>query len=374
MANLRALRWVVIGGMSGAMGVAALMAGCSGDDNGGTPAEGGADSTSDVVQTPDTSTDTAKESAADASKGGDAVATDGGTGGDAKAGDATNGGDATGSDAQTGDASDAMKGGDATDAPSEANTIPPGLLAYPGQHAAAFCSGISKCCAADAGAFSQATCKAAWVVGGWDNTTLPNTTSIYDAGHLTFNATQAAACVAALNGFTCTTGPAFTPAQYAAITNACLGVLGGTIPIGTRGCTSSWECASGSWCNLNVDGGSPPADAGDGAAPTPTGVCTALLATGAACTLDEMCSYVGTQKPASFCQLLGGDGGVQATGTCQAAQADNAPCGDVNQGAYFDDQACTSQLCGDPFTCGTNVTIPTSNFCGGYPPSDGGTD
>ena len=256
--------------------------------------------------------------------------------------------------------------GDATvgDGGGDGPTIPPGLLAYPSQHAQALCEGIGKCCPQyDGGAFDLAACEAASLTSGWDNTTLPTRISVYDAGHLTFNAMQAKVCVTALQGFTCTGSGQYAADQYAAITNSCLGVLGGTIPIGTGGCTSSWECASGAWCNLAVG-------AGAGA-----GFCAALLPIGAPCTLDEMCSYVGTQKPATYCDLLGGDGGVSTAGQCQPARADNVPCGDLNQGIYFDDQACSSQLCGDDFTCGTAVTIPTPmNFCTGYPYPDAGGD
>jgi len=430
MASLRAVALAMIGGAV-AVVAASQIAGCGGDDSGVTPAadsgaETGSSSSSGGSSSGASGSGSGSGSSSSGSSGSSSGTKDGGgsSGSDSGSSGSSSSGAGSGSgaidggsssssgsgsssgahleagadadaapkpDATSPDASDATTGSDAGDAgdasdtgkvldaadASEGNTIPPGLLAYPSQHAKALCEGIGKCCPQyDAGAFDLAACEAASLTSGWDNTTLPNTISIYDAGHLAFNAMQAKVCVTALQGFTCTGSGQYTAAQYAAITNACLGVLSGTIPIGTGGCTSSWECTSGAWCNLAADGGTEYApDAGDAAPGTHTGVCTALLANGSPCTIDEMCSYVGSQKPAAYCNLLGSDGGVSGSGTCHAAQADSAACGDPNQGVYFDDQACTSQLCGDDFTCGTPVTIPTpTNFCPGYPYPDGGAD
>lgn len=231
--------------------------------------------------------------------------------------------------------------------------LPIGILDYPGQHALALCQGLFNCCPQDAGSLDGGACQAAFSVGGWDNTTLPLDLTIFDAGKMYFNPSQASLCIAALQAAPCGASGQLTATQYATITNRCLGVLSGAISIGLGGCTSSWECAPGAWCNMSEDGG-----AG-------TGVCDALVAVGGACTLDEMCSSVGTQQPETFCNLVGTDGGVESTGTCQAVLANGVQCGDLNSG-FFDDQACAARLCGDPFTCGTPVTIPSAGFCAAY--------
>src|SRR6202011_4238802 len=103
------------------------------------------------------------------------------------------------------DASDAASALDASDA-ADAKVIPPGLLAYPSQYATAFCTGIANCCGLDAGGFDFSTCESDWRIGGYRGvpSILPGA-DVASRGYLTFNPTQAAQCVAAVQAWPCGT-------------------------------------------------------------------------------------------------------------------------------------------------------------------------
>ncbi len=233
---------------------------------------------------------------------------------------------------------------DASDA-SDAMTIPPGLLAYPGEYATAFCTGIANCCGLDAGGFDFPTCEGDWSISGYRGlpTILPSP-AVTNRGNLTFNATQAASCVAAVQAWPCGT---FTAADNAAIISACLDVLGGTIPIGGTGCQSSFECVSGAYCNA-------------------AGTCSALVTQGGTCTLDEQCTYVGTLQPELACDLYPSDGGSPTTGTCQPPKASGASSKCFNANT-ISDLMCSSRLCDDTVSsCGNTATNPWPPICANY--------
>src|ERR1017187_1019010 len=153
---------------------------------------------------------------------------------------------------------------DASDGEAGLNAI----QQYAARYGDAYCTGLGKCCPGyDAGAFDHAACANAWTTSGWEFTLPPNSV-VYARNNLLFNEAASAGCIAALENFACTP-PSGTPltnaTQYAAVTNACLGVLTGTIANGVGGCLSSFECARG-YCDLPSDGGA--------------GTCTALVGTG----------------------------------------------------------------------------------------------
>jgi hypothetical protein len=237
---------------------------------------------------------------------------------------------------------------------------PNAIQQYATSYGQAFCSGQGKCCPGYPAAFDQADCAAAWTTLGWEFT-LPANPAVYTAGHLNYNATQGALCLAALQNFACTTGGTVTAAQYGAVTTACLGVLTGTIPVGSGGCISSFECANG-YCELPSDGG--------------TGTCMPLVDSGGTCSPgndspDEMCSQAGSYQPMLWCNQLAGG----ATGTCAAPLANGATCYDPTVSAsYFDDYGCSSLLCGDDALCGDPATYPTPppGFCENWLTDAGG--
>src|SRR4029077_10702533 len=115
-------------------------------------------------------------------------------------------------------------------------------------------------------------------------------------------------------------------AENASITSACAAVMHGTIPVGGTGCSSSWECVPGSFCDPTVGGGT----------------CTFLVGQGGACGTkalnDEMCAYLSTHNPPQFCNAING------SMTCAPLQADGANCMD-SMGNFYD-LSCTSELCG----------------------------
>jgi hypothetical protein len=333
MGSFRSLAIAVLGGVIGTGTIAGLLVGCSGDDTG---ADAGLAMDAKADQSPDVTT--GREAGVDA--------------GDADATVAAEAGPDVTSDVNTPDVADAADEGQ-TDAPMGPNP----LQVYANQHSQAFCYGVGHCCPGyDAGNFDPAHCEGQWYTAGWENT-LPWTTTAYVAGHLTFNSTQAAACLAALRAYPCGPSNLVTPAQYSAITNACLGVFTGTIPNGSGGCVSSFECANG-YCNLPGDGG--------------TGICTALVGEAGACapradSPDDMCSQAGKYQPKLWCDLLNHPDGGGAT--CVPPLPDGGTC---YTGNTYDTYSCGSLLCGDNFACGSTRTYPRGNFCNFYIPVDAG--
>jgi hypothetical protein len=233
---------------------------------------------------------------------------------------------------------------------------PNAIQQYAMQNARAFCSGQANCCPGDGGGFDIAGCAQAYYTGGW-RSWLPANAAAYTAGHLTLNSSQASSCISALQNFPCGTVNA---TQFAAILNACNGVLIGTLSTGSGGCVSSFECANG-YCNSSADGGSG------------TGVCSALVGDGGACASgsdspDQMCSQAGVDQPRLWCDLtFSTDGG----GTCMAPLADAASCYNATAGVW-DDYGCASMLCGDN-GCGSSTTAyPDPLFCASYTDAGGG--
>jgi hypothetical protein len=341
MASLRTLGLAVVGGALGAVFVAALVGGC-GDDNAGQTRDASTDQTSDVRL--DLGGDTTSQDVGDA--GHDVGAIESGPGRDAS--DAS-----SSSDAMASCVSDAGSDG------------PNAVQQFATQYARAFCSGQGKCCPGyDAGGFDLASCTAAWGIIGWEYT-LPANPAAYAGCHLAFNATQGAACISALQNFACNPdGGAVTASQYNAVTNACLGVLIGTIANGSGGCVSSFECADG-YCDLTADGGAS------------TGRCAALVGDGGSCTTrglpapleSDMCSRAGRYQPTLWCNRL--DGG--ATGTCVPPLPNGATCYvPAISATYFNDYGCSTLLCGDDSLCGSPATYPPPGFCANWLPDAGG--
>jgi hypothetical protein len=370
MYGFRGVALAVLGGLIGTVAVATSVVGCGGDDN--NPGDSGADQTAEGG--PDVATDVARDTSGDAKDGGLDVTTDVPVADTGREADVTvdvavdtgrDGGDAAVDVADARDSAPESSLGDADAAilgDADAEAGPNAIQQYATAYGQAYCAGQGKCCPGYPAAFDQASCAPAWQISGWEYT-LPPIADVYTAGHLNFDATKGAACLAALQAFTCPDDAGTVPAsQYSALTNACLGVLTGTIANGSGGCLSSFECSNG-YCNRTADGG-----AG-------TGVCTALVGSAGTCSPggdspDQMCSRAGAYQPMLWCNRL--DGG--ATGTCAAPLADNATCYDPTVSAtYFDDYGCTSLLCGD-LGCGGTVTYAQlGGFCANWP-TDGGTD
>jgi hypothetical protein len=391
MSSLRgaAAAFAVFGGVFGAIATGGFaVVGC-GDSSPGSTEDAQPDQTSEGGSAPDVVTpvrDTGKDVGLDTTTGdardggggdvingggdGDATVTDAndsGRDGDATvdaldAGNASSDGDAGDSgnasqDADTGTASDAADASDALDAADGLDGwdgAPNALQKYSMDYATAYCMGQGKCCAGfDAGAFSVAACAAANSIKGW-RSTLPASALAYTRGNLTLNAEAGAGCISALQAFPCGN---ITTAQFAAILNACNGVLTGTIANGSGPCVSAFECANG-YCSLPSDGG--------------PGTCTALVGEGGACasgndSVDQMCSRAGVNVPRLWCDLLNHPDGGGAT--CIPPLANGTMC---FNGSYWDDYGCASLLCGD-LGCGTDtIAYPDPGWCSAYPPVDGG--
>jgi hypothetical protein len=252
---------------------------------------------------------------------------------------------------------DASVTADAADASDADSAFPPGLLDYPVAYATAVCAGLANCCGAG---FDTNLCKSANLAQGYDNT-LPFLPTVINAGHLTFNAAQAAACTAALQAWPC--GPTLTAAQNQQILSACHNVLGGTIPVDGGGCMSSFECVTGAYCNGST--------------------CAALVRDGGACNAanespDEQCMSIATAQPTLFCNLYPADGGPSSgSGTCQPAQPNGTTSLCTDNVNYFSDYGCASQLCSTTSgTCAASMTNPADPtkgyYCANYLDAGGG--
>ncbi len=242
----------------------------------------------------------------------------------------------------------------------DGDAAPPGLV-FAQNEATAFCTSLLNCCGsggADSGAYNLAGCIYSQARFGWEGT-LPSDPSVYSRGHVTLDSAKAAQCIAALKAFPCGSQ---TGAQWTAITQACELVVQGTIPIGSTGCISSFECAPGSYCD-----------------PTGGGTCKALQTQGQPCNTvitgvnpipDQMCSYLGSGQPALFCDLIND---AADAATCQPLLPSGATCQNAS-GSYYDDQACQPSvaLCGDNLQCGGSASYPYAEFCGLYAITDAG--
>lgn len=320
MRSIRRLGIVLGSLVSAAAAGAALLVGCSGDDNSVGP--GGQDSgESDVTVGTDAT-----------SEGGVGVTPDANP-------DVLDSGSSTG----TGDA-DAQPQGEAGP--------PPTLVDFPHVQATAYCKRAATCCALDAGTFNIAQCVADNLGYGFNNTS-PADPSIVDGGHLVYDPTSAATCLQGIQNLNCS---ANTETVFTSLTKTCFAVLHGTIPIGQGPCRSPFECAPGAYCATTADGGT---------------ACAALVSPGGSCDPsagDTACSYLGSGTPAYYCnQINPGDGGP----TCQPLRSDGTPCGDSTSG-YSDSLACQSLTCGDDYKCGSSVTFVNGSYCSYYTVLDAG--
>lgn len=258
-------------------------------------------------------------------------------------------------DGDAGPAADADSGGDAItsgDAEGGSVGIPPSDWST--QEALAMCQGVLKCCPGglDAGTYDLSSCVSVFQYEGWFEHTLPDRPDLYDAGNIAFNADAGTACLDALRNFPCGMQ---TAAQWQAISNVCFSVLEGTIPTGKGGCRSSYECAPNGFCDQTVDGG----------------LCTPIVGQGQPCGTkaprDEMCSYLGSDKPPLHCDYID----KPDAATCQPLLANGATCTDQAQQNFYD-MACTAGLCGDNGQCGTPASVPYPFFCSVYQITDAG--
>lgn len=300
---------VAFGAAAGAAGVAALAAaGCSNSSNSTGPQDSGPSDSEVSDAQPDTSQ---PDEGADSS-----VA-------DSTAADTTSPPVDSGTiDSSTADADAAFDAG-------------PGPLefAYAEALGQAYCQNQLGCCPGglDSGTYDLLKCEDQFGGYGWE-ANLPSTYGLFARGFIQFDASKAAACIAAVQSLPCGTQ---TATQWGAVTSACEGVLFGNIPIGQFGCLSSFECVSGSYCSAPNDGG--------------TGVCTALATQGQACDTaimssydtvpDYMCSYLGNSMTGLYCDL------IDPVGSANYAKCEpliSTPAGNcVNATTfYYDDQAC----------------------------------
>lgn len=335
---MRTLRGALLA-VGAAMGAAALAgfaaAGC-GDDTSATAGDSGG---GDVVA--DNTTDSPEE----------ATGMDGGT-------ESSNN---DSGDGQTMDVVVTPDASDAADAPVDAYdaaAVAAAELAFANSLVQAVCNSLAGCCqgGADSGAYAQ--CLNSRSGYGWEGN-LPHDYLLFPYGFVNFDSTKAANCLAAVQALPCGTQ---TPAQWAAVTQACELVLTGRIGQGQPGCHDSFECTTNTYCNAGNDGG--------------TGTCVPLASQGQPCNTviqspnapipDYMCSYLGSSNTGLFCDLIDPvDSG--AYGTCQPLfMTSGANCFSVSDPTYFDDQACAAAsggaICGD-LGCGTSTSYPYPFTC-----------
>jgi hypothetical protein len=246
--------------------------------------------------------------------------------------------------------------------------------AFPGQVAAALCNTIATCCgaSADAATFNWQACYASKLGAGYFGSGTGS--DLFDAGHVSFNATQAQDCLTAITAADCVSNQ-ITSAEQAPLFQNCFAAYAGTLATGSP-CAGTIECAPGNFC-LPVDGG-----VGDAGA---IGLCQVLAGDGGACAVlganatvaQTVCSYRGSASNGLFCQNIAGDAGIEqlnaAAWTCQPQWATGSEC--------YVTQDCSSFICHevqtDLYQCGSAGVWANSTTCSSFlieagAPSDAG--
>jgi hypothetical protein len=232
--------------------------------------------------------------------------------------------------------------------------------AFATQEATAICTNWFKCCPPPSSGYDMNACVAGLLGYGWEGN-LSSDLTVYSRGNIDFNADAGAACLAAINQFTCTQ----TATYWATVTTACQHVFAGKIAGGSGGCKSSYECAPNNFCDPTVDGG----------------FCTSVHTNGQPCNdkltgynvANQECSYLGSTQSGLFCDIVNnGTGGYGAPATCKPTLANGTNC--VNTTTFdYTDLACTSLLCGDDSKCGDTATYPViAGTCSFYKIKDAG--
>lgn len=281
--------------------------------------------------------------------------------------DAKNVSDA-GADQGDGTVSDTGSGGDADGSVATDSSLDGSLsiTTFATQVAATFCSRIAACCgtSGDAATFAWSTCIADQLPTGFKG----SSTGAYlvSAGHVTFNATAAQACLDGLEMIDCTANQVVSQVSAQLYAN-CFGAYTGTLSAGAP-CNASIECTSGNYC-LPLDGGTV-----DGGA---TGVCTALAGDGGACnqlgtnatyeSAQSVCSYRGSGNNGLFCKSF--DPATPKTPldpslwTCAPQEALNTGC--------LQNVDCTSFTCPGTYQCGTADPAVSPSTCAAFEVSGG---
>jgi len=295
----------VLAGMSSMS--AAMMVGCSGDDN----TDAGPDVANDNTQ-PDVKNDVVKP---DASDGGNDVTTD--------AGDP--------------------------------------VLQFRVDLAKAFCNRFQNCCnGLDAGTFDYNKCVSSATISAYNGSNSQLNNLEVQGRHLvTLDQTAAASCLAGMATLSC---PSVTSSEVTTATTNCYAATIGTLNAG-QSCIASTECKPGNFCKFdNADGGK--SEAG-----TQQGQCAAILAQGQLCGqaapygdpifASDECEYKGWQPPQRFCNYDSIPDTTQYK--CQPLRTNGTQC--------FSDGECSSGICGAlgadcvNTTCTCNTSRDFTPFC-----------
>ena len=193
---------------------------------------------------------------------------------------------------------------------------------------------------------------------------------------MTFNASQAQACLNTIAAADCTANQ-ITAAEQGLLYQSCYAAYAGTLPAGSP-CAGTIECAPGTFCS--------PTDGGIGDAGA-IGLCQPLAGDGGACggfgagsqgVGQTICSYRGAASDGLFCQNISGDAGSTqtdpATWTCQPQWPVGTDC--------YVNQDCASFIChqvgtSSVFQCANAGNWANANTCASYAiavPDSGGGD
>ena len=249
---------------------------------------------------------------------------------------------------------------DASDGGVDASAV----LAFADALVAARCKNWLACCPGGASAYDLKACTSTYGGYGWEGN-LPVDQTALARGNIVIDNIKAAACLSAVTNLSCGSQ---TAVQWSAATQPCELVLTGTLAINGTGCTSSFECAAGAYCD-----------------PSGSGTCKPLATQGQPCNTvisslvdpraDQMCSYLGSSSNGLYCDLIHN---AADAATCQPLLANGANC--VNQATsgpasgYYDDQACPASgaLCGDNSLCGGSASYPYPANCTPFLITDAG--
>jgi len=209
------------------------------------------------------------------------------------------------------------------------------------------CQALETCCGEDAGQFDVPTCTTDFnAVGGWLGMGTPST--FLGGGRMAYNQQAACECLEQIQAVPCIT---VASSYLAPMEGACLSAIQGTSTSG-EACASSWECAPGLYCSVDLT-----ADPADAAA---LGTCVPIISIGSNCavtgrnsnTRDYPCNYVDDNgSPTAYCDT----GSNLCTATVGLGQS--CPQGSLQ---------CATSLCES--TCVGNLDFASSGRCTAFPP------
>ncbi len=351
------------------------------DANDGDASDAGQGTTSDASDagqgTTSDASDAGQGTTSDASDGGSSVTSDGSTSDGSTGGTdgavssdgatpvdaAADVGVDSGVTAEAGTGGDAgtQPGSDAGDGAVACAVTVPSVDNFVSTLGTTACTAEQVCCGDTPSQFAASRCLAIDATGA-AFLGVGNASPFLDGGRIAYNQAAACQCLEAVANLSCgliqATGVdgGLAPNTLDYVQQLCLSAVQGIGGVGDP-CASSYECSPGNYCTV------------ESAVELTTGLgtCAALVGSGAACTTDNQCSYLGNGNPALYCDTA-------TTHTCVARLVAGSACG---TGGQKGGPECLSNICqlskcvsaevfSDPISADGTCWYFTEGDAGGY--------